>query len=529
MPRTRDEIREAILTHLRAAYAPRRIVTTPKSFFWSLADSLALEQEGAEATAAASALEAFPATASDEGVQRHAEWSGLERQPASRAVLRARVTGTPDATVEIPEGAELASIEGLLFNVMPDTLVLDGSGYGFVSAAAHDVGAAANLAAGAVLTWTSAPAGLTATATVMAAPGDTSSLLLAGAELESIESLRLRVELWRNEKAQAGNRSDWVGWATSVSGVGSAYIYPRARRVSDGVGGYNWSFGVHGSLVLMPLAPAPGADTYVQNADGTMGLGLSPDFSRLPSELLRTFVGDYIEGTRDASGAPVPEALQEQLRPTTLAPGNYELGAPLAAETNITIRVTADPTIALWPWGTDGSPRTVLASTSTTLTLSDATGITAGSRLALRVGTDVVRGGWWTLRAAAAPVGAVVTLTTSLPAEPAVSTQVRPDCGLWDEIRRRVLQHFDGLGTGDTQVPVSPYIPDRDVVQIMCARYPRPNDSGRDRLFLSDLIASIEAIPGVVGVEISDPTGTVIPTTGVLLTPGLITVQPVLS
>lgn len=525
MPRTRDEIRESILDRLRAAYAPRRILTAPKSFFWALAEALALEQEGAEATAAAAPLEAFPATASDEGVLRHVDWSGLTRQPASRAVLRVRVTGTPGATVEIADGDELASVEGLLFLAEPASLVLDGSGYGFISVAARDVGAAANLAAPAVLTWTSAPAGLASTATVMAAPGDTSSLLLAGAELESIEALRERVTLWRKEKAQAGNRSDWVGWATSVSGVGSAYIYPRTRRVSNGVGGYNWSYAVHGSLVLMPLAPAPGADTYVQNADGTMGLGLSPDFSRLPSELLRVYVGDYIEGTRDAAGAPVPEALQEQLRPATLAPGNYELGAPLAAETNITIRVTADPAIALWPWGTDGSPRTVLSSTTNTLTLSDATGITAGSRLAVRVGTNVVRGGWWILRAAAAPVGAVVTLTTPLPAEPGVASQVRPDCGLWDEIRRRVLQHFDGLGTGDTQVPVSPYYPDRDVVQIMSARYPRPNDAGRDRLFLSDLIALIEAIPGVVGVEISDPTGTVIPTTGVLLTPGLITVS----
>ena len=528
MPRSRDEIRESILDRLRAAYAPRRIVTTPKSFFWALAESLALEQEGADATAAAAPLEAFPESASDEGVVRHQVWSGLTRQPATRAVLRARVVGTPDATVEIADGDELASVEGLLFLAEPASLVLDGSGYGFISVVARDVGAAANLAAGAVLTWTSAPAGLTATATVMAAPGDTSSLLLAGAELESIESLRERVALWRKEKAQAGNRSDWVGWATSVSGVGSAYIYPRARRVSDGVGGYTWSYAVHGSLVLMPLAPAPGADTYVQNADGTMGLGLSPDFSRLPSELLRVYVGDYIDGTRDAAGAPVPEALQEQLRPATLAPGNYEIGAPTQTVMAVTLRITTDPAVAPWSWGFGAGEtlhREITAATTTTLTLTDTTGITTGSRLAVFLGTSVVRGGWWVARVASPPVAGVVTLTAPLPLAPTAGAQkVRPDCGLWAEVRKRILAHADSLGTGDTQVPVSPYYPDRDVVQIMSARYPRPNDAGRDKVYASDLIALIESIPGVIGTALEDFTSPVSPTTGALIVPGEIKV-----
>lgn len=526
MPRTRDEIRESILAHLRAAYAPRRIVTARRSFFWALAESLALEQEGAEATAAAAGLEAFPASASDEGVARHADWSGLSRQPATRAVLRARVTGTPSATVEVADGAELASVDGLLFLAEPVTLVLDGSGYGFIAVAARDVGDTANLAAGSLLTWTSAPAGLVATATVMAAPGDTSPLLLAGAELEEIEALRTRVVLWRKEKAQAGNRADWVAWATSVSGVGSAYIYPRARRVSDGVGGYVWSYAVHGSLVLMPLAPAPGADTYVQNADGTSGLGLSPAFSRLPSELLRVLVGDYIEGTRDAAGAAVPEALQKQLRPATLAPDNYELGAPTQTVSNIELQLTTDPAVAPWSWGlTETSVRTVSAATTTTLTLDEVTGLAAGSRIAVFLGTAVVRGGWWTARLASAPSGLVVTLSTPLPAAPSPGALVRPDCGLWSEVRRRVLTLFDALGPGDTQVLSDGTYADPSVVQIMSARYPRPNDAGRDRLFVSDLIAEIETIPGVIATNIVSPSGTLSPVTGSLLLPGTILVR----
>lgn len=524
MPRTRDEIRESILAHFRTAYAPKRIVTVPKSFFWALAESIALEQEGAEATAAASGQEAFPASASDEGVVRHADWSGLDRQPASRAVLRARVTGTPAATVEVADGDELASVEGLLYLAEPATLTLDGSGYAFIAVAARDVGAAANLAAGAVLTWTRAPAGLTATATVMAAPGDVSPLLLAGAELEEIEALRLRVELWRKEKAQAGNRADWVAWATSVSGVGSAYCYPRSRRVSDGVGGYVWSYDVNGALVLLPLAPAPGADTYVQNADGTMGLGLSPSFSRLPSELLRLRVGDYVEGTRDAAGAAVPSSLQKQLRPATLAPGNYEIGTATQTIFAVEVQLTTDPAVAPWSWGiSETSVRTVSAATTTTLTLDDVTGLTTGSRLAVFLGTSVVRGGWWLARLAAAPSGLVVTLSTPLPSAPSVGALVRPDCGLWTEVRRRVLALSDGRGPGDTQVPSE--VPDYLAVQIECARYPRPNDAGRDRVFVSDLIAEIETIPGVIATAVVSPSGTLSPTTGTLLVPGIVTLR----
>ena len=81
-------------------------------------------------------------------------------------------------------------------------------------------------------------------------------------------------------------------------------------------------------LIALAFAPAPSPGSYTQNSDGTTGLGLSPSFSRLPSELLRALVVDYVEGARDAAGAAVPEALQKQLRPATLAPGNYEIGAP---------------------------------------------------------------------------------------------------------------------------------------------------------------------------------------------------------
>ncbi len=68
-------------------------------------------------------------------------------------------------------------------------------------------------------------------------------------------------------------------------------------------------------------------------------------------------------------------------------------------------------------------------------------------------------------------------------------------------------------------------MPDYLAVQIECARYPRPNDAGRDRVFVSDLIAEIETIPGVIATAVVSPSGTLCPTTGALLMPGVVTLR----
>lgn len=534
--RTRDEIRESLLAKWRTSYAPRRLLTIARSWHWALAQALGLELEGAEATAAAATLEAFPQSASEDGVMLHADFLGLELQPATAAALRLRVSGTPAASITVTAGAELVGPTGLLYRADAATLTLDGSGFGHVRVVARDTGAAANLAAGAVLTWVTAPAGLAATAVVNAATGDASPLLITGADQETVEQLRARVILARKEKAQGANRADIAGWARNVGGVGSAFTYPRSRRRSDGVGGFTWRYDVPGSVVLLPLAPAPATTSYVQNTDGTMGLGLSPAFTRIPTTDLRTRVQSYIEGTVDAAGLPVPEARQKQLRPATLAPSNYEVGAADETSVNVTLRVTTDPAIAPWDWGFgpgEGLNYNIVSATTTALTLNDTTGLTTGKRLAVFVGTAAVRGGWWMTTVAAPPVGNVVTLSTPLPVAPAAgAARVRPDCGLWTEIRRRLLAHFDQLGPGDAQVPTDGTHPDAVVVQIMCGRYPRPNDMGRDKVFPSDLIAIVEAIPGVIGVELlstatvgSAMTSTLTPDAGSLATINEIRVQ----
>ena len=500
MSRTAEDIRDAFLESLQTEFTAigERVVTAPKTPFYALGTALGLEIEGAEAEASAARQEIFPDTASEDGVLSHADFSGLTRVTASRSVLRVRVTGTPSSTGTVPASKTLTSPTGLVFNATAGNVAFDGSGVGYTTVTARDAGAAGNLAVGTTLTWQNgAPSGFGATAVTALASGDTSHLLVIGADLESIEDLRVRVSLERKERAQGGNRAEWVSWATAVEGVGDAFAYPRAW-----LSGITYRVDVPGTVVLVVLAPSPASDSYVQNADGTVGLGLSPSYSRLPTDALRERVRNYIEGTHDAAGLAVPTALQKQKRPVGVAAANYTIpgyaGAfPTFTEVDVTVRVATDPAVAPWPWGVDdASSRTIVSATSTTLTLDDATGITAGTRLAVELGVSVVRGAFWLARVQGV-AGNVVTLTAPLPTTP-VSGEVRPDCGLWTDIRRIVLSVFDHLGSGDESTVES-------------QRYPRPADLGQDRLFTSRIIDPAQELAGVAGVSVSTPASPVTP------------------
>lgn len=514
MSRTADDIRDDLLENLQTEFTAigERVVTAPKTPFYALGNAIALEIEGAEAEASAARLEVFPATASEDGVLNHAEFDGLTRIPASHAQVRVRGTGTPSTTVPVAAGKQLTDAQGLVFNADAASISFDGAGVGYTTVTARDTGAASNVALGAVLTWQNgAPAGVSSTMTAAPASGESTHLLIVGAELEDIEDFRERVKLWRKERKQGGNRGEWAGWAEEVEGVGLACTYPRAWYYSA-----TWRYGTPGTLTMIVLASAPPDDSYVQNSDGTLGLGLQPTYTRVPTTTLRTRVKDYIEGRVDTAGRAVPTLLQVQKRPVGIAEANWTSTWFNSASTAVTVNLEVDPGVAPWPWSTT---RTVSASTTTTLTLNDATNLPVGARLAVALGTDDIRGGWW-LATVQSVVGSVVTLTAAMPATAAVGAEVRPDPGLWDEIRRIVLQLFDQLGTGDT--------PMNSPASIDSARYPRPADRGPDRLTAAAIIAAVEGLAGVANVTVTLPGGGsyVAPDPGYLLVPGAIRLQP---
>ena len=513
MSRSADEIRDAFLTNLQTEFTAlgQRVVTAPKTPFYALGSALALEIEGAEAEASAARLEVFVASASEDGVLNHGEFGGLPRTPASHAKIRVRGTGTPSTTVPIASGKQLTDPQGQVFNADATSISFDGVGTGYTTVTARDTGAESNVALGTALTWQNgAPAGVSATMTAALATGDTTHLLIVGAALESIEDYRARIKLWQKERKQGGNRGDFAGWAEEVEGVGLACVYPRAWYY-----GGVWRYGTPGTLTLVVLASAPPADSYVQNSDGTLGLGLQPTYTRVPTTTLRTRVKDYIEGRVDAAGRAVPPALQVQKRPVGLAEANWASLFFDATATIVVVSVEVDPGVAPWPWSTT---RTVSAATTTTLTLTSTAGIPAGARLAVYLGTSVIRGGWW-LATVQSVAGSVLTLSAAMPATPANGAEVRPDPGCWGDVRRIVLGQFDRLGTGDTP---------SNSPAFDSARYPRPNDRGPDRLTAASLIAELEGLTGLVNVTVILPGGIsyVAPNPGDLLTPAEIRLQP---
>ena len=516
MGRTADEIRADLLENLQIEQRAigQRIVTAPRSPHYVLATAIALEVEGAEAEATAARRECFPGTASEEGVQSHADAAGLTLVEASRAVLRARITGPVSTTSTIPSGKQLTSAAGLVFNAPAGSVTFNSGGVAFIAVTARDAGSAGNLPLGETLTWQAAPSGFGATATTALDTGDTSHVLVVGADLETVEELRGRAKLWWKEKAQGGNRAHWVEWLEAVEGVGDGFVWPRSWLD----GGVTFRPALPGVIVTTVLAPAPPASSYVQNSDNSLGLGLSPSYARAPSSDLRTRVRNYIEGTHDRSSVPVPSALRKQLRPTCIAAANWLCAAPVTAAYNLTVSIATDPAVAPWPWGVDDAPvRLVTSATDTALTLDDASGIRPGSRLAVQLGTGVIRGGFWLARVQAV-AGNVVTLTAALPTAPSVGAQVRPDCGLWADARAAILGVVDNLGPGDES-------------SIESQRYPRPADHCPDLLFTSRLVAAVQELAGVAGVRVDTPSDSVVPALAdraplKLVAPGLVRVVP---
>ena len=514
-PRSADEIRDSFLLTLRGEHEAidQRVVTAPRTPYYILATALALECEGAEFQGDAARKEAFPDTASEAGVLKHAEFSGVIRGAAARAVVRVQATGTPSTSGAIASGKTVTGETGLVYLVNESGWALDGAGNGFLSLTARDAGADGNVSLGGTFTGqTGAPLGLAATLTGAPDTGDASHLLVVGADDESIEDLRARCEVFRKEPKQGGARSEWWANVLAVEGVGAAFIWPRAWHF-----GSNWRSDTPGTLVMEVLGAAPAASTYVQNPDGSLGLGLDPGFTRNPTTLLLDRVRGYIEGTNDARGVALPEALQAPLRPAGMAAGNYRILAPVAETLiDVTVSVVVDPAIAPWPWGvTSGHPtsRTITARTLSTLTLDNVFEVTDGSRLAVFLGTTIVRGGWWLATVQGAPVGFVVTLSQALPALPAIGASVRPNPGLWSAIRALVLAYFDGLGPGD------------DEGSVASQRFPRPNDSSPDKFFSSRVVDATQDLAGVSGVSVTLPAASSeTPNVGERLVPGEIRV-----
>jgi len=454
--RSAAAIRDAALEDLRARYLARGedIDTAPGSDAFNQLDALALEFEGLELAAEEAAHRVLLRYQSGADLDESAEDDGTARKPATPARRDVAVTGPPSAMTAVA-GATLSTAGGLRFRpVEPATgaplasIGTDASGDATVTVECLTAGAAGNLAPGVVLTWSSAPAGFAATASVAAA---SPSGAREGEDGEGDDALRDRLLQRRRERPGGGNRSWWWAEARLVAGVGEAFVYRvmAAPESPPGSGLHLYLPNALGDVTVIPFAPRPGS--YDEGADG-----MAPGFSRAPSPGLLALVRAYFDGSADALGAATGAAGAERY-PAHMSPGHFHVAPPRLYERDVALALRAAPG---WRW-LPGDNAVGASGTSTASVLEldlPPAGWLAGDRVAVAdwgAGPTRVRGGWFLRRVVAVDVAERrATLDAPLPGAPPAGTPTRPDAAgpdgasLWARAREAVARAFDGMGPG---------------------------------------------------------------------------------
>lgn len=167
------------------------------------------------------ARQIFPDTADTDTLEIQAGLRGLTRKRATTAAGAARLYGTPGAAV--PLGTEAKTVSGqALATSEAGTIGLDGTAV--IPVLASSAGASGNVAAGAVLTLTSAPSGVLSQAEVATA-------LVGGTDAETDAGLLARLLDVMSDPPAGGKAADWRRWAVEVDGVTAAYVFPLRRGI----------------------------------------------------------------------------------------------------------------------------------------------------------------------------------------------------------------------------------------------------------------------------------------------------------
>jgi uncharacterized phage protein gp47/JayE len=184
------------------------------------------------------ARQSNPATCDEDTLLRWADWR-LEdgRTPAVAAKGVAAVSGSSGALVDAGQLYQLP--DGRRYKVTVAVTLVDG--VAILALEAEDVGALGNVEAG-TLTAVTPVLGVNSSA-VIGADG-----LVGGAEQESLEALRGRVQAAFKNPSKVGNGDDFVEWALEVPGVTRAWALPRWM----GPGTFGLVFVRDGDLDIIP-------------------------------------------------------------------------------------------------------------------------------------------------------------------------------------------------------------------------------------------------------------------------------------
>uniref|UniRef100_A0A6M3IXP2 Putative baseplate protein n=1 Tax=viral metagenome TaxID=1070528 RepID=A0A6M3IXP2_9ZZZZ len=386
----------------------------------------------------------FPHLATGGDLDEHARvWLDSQRLVATVWIGRVELTRTTSAAVTVPNGTQMLSSDGLIYETTASASSWDSSNRCVVTAQSISTGAACNKADATALTVQSPPVGCSAVATVNATT-------TAAIDDETHAHLRSRILLATQYRPGAGSPADYVSWALEACPrVFSAYVYP---RWNDGAGQ------TKGTVWLRPLGED---NAHIFTAD---------DINTIAA---------YIE-TRRPVGATV----------TVLAPDR----------TTQTVALAVTPQTGYGPdWTITGASMTINAvgTTGDRLAVDYAggtiAGLAVGDRIVCAVGT--VEGGYEQRIIRSAVMGAAAgTITVSPPfsAVPTGASVVRAGGPLWQPVFDAVLAVFYGLGTSSSNDADKP-------------RFPTEADGCPSTLYLSDIYHAGESIEGVLAVNVSNP------------------------
>ena len=477
--RSHDTIRAAILADWRTRYQLRGwdLSIAYGSDSWRWADAFAFQVEGLEGRAQQLTRELFPDTATTAFLERHAAVIGLTRKAATQATLTLAITGTGSWTTS----DRLVSSSGAQYAPTTSGSI---AGSGSVTVQSLTAGTTGNLGVDSSLTWSPAPSGIDADATVSATG-------VVAVDTETDAALARRVLAWWRERPGGGNRADWVTWGESHTGVDRAFVYP-LRHGTLGPG-------TLGAVTLCVLAPAP--TTLVRGelpvtAIRTVDLDTRND---LKAQLVGT--GDY--------------AADGGLAPGTISPDDIFVTTFAAVPTDVTLSLTMS-SAAPFPFAGTLAFTGVSATQVTVASLP--TGLVTGVLVAIP-DPDVL--GEYAYRTVTVSGSGPYTLTfDAVSATPSGSLlPLPPNAG---DIRDAVIAVFNSLGPGLGTDPSRRW-PDEDELEPPGTLYLGTLSAAV--MGVRGLPGSPSGVNGVLNAEVDLPVANVVSSPGDMPTLGALTLQ----
>lgn len=478
--RAHDTIRAAILADWRTRYQLRGydLDVSRDSDAYAWADAIAFQVEGLEGKAQQLTRELFPDTATTAFLERHAAVIGFTRKAATQATLTLAITGTGSWTTS----DRLVSSSGAQYAPTTSSSI---AGSGSVTVQSLTAGTTGNLGVDSSLTWSPAPSGIDADATVSATG-------VVAVDIESDSALAQRILAYWRERPGGGNRADWVAWGENHAGVDRAFVYP-LRHGTLGPG-------TLGAVTLCVLAPAPTAETLGDPAEASTRLASGGLLSDLHDQL----VG---EGAYEEEGG---------LAPGTISPDDVFVVTGDPVPTNITLQLTMS---AAAPFPFTGGLAFTLGTTTQVTVASLPTGLVAGVLIA--VPNTSVRGGFAYRTVASVTGSGPYVITFSAVNSPATAAStlypLPPNAA---DIRAAVISVIDNLGPGIGADP-SRRFPDEDELQPPGTLY--RGTIAAAVMGVRGLAGSPAGVNGVLNADVTAPASNVVAAAEELITLGLLT------